>query len=172
MNIEETFKSMAGAKMNGKGNYIEPGRYIVAPRLLKLNEGYNGKAFVSEWEVCESTNPNHKIGSTVSYVVNLKRDQAMGDLKALFFALAMGRDPKLVASDDTEAHEEVVEYFKGGVSAEHAAAIGEAPGWLIGRRIALETVKVPTKPKTAGGPPGEFTVHNWSPAPAKTAAAA
>ena len=168
MDIDEMFKGMAAAQMNGKGNYMGEGRYLVRTKVLKVKEGFRGKSFILEFEILETTNAAHPVGSTGSWVVKLDKPQAYGDIKGLIFALAMGVDPKTVRSPDQDPalHQQCATFTKAALSPEAAKALGEEPDFLIGLPLRLETVKV----KTSKG--GDFTVHNWAPAEQEQAAAA
>lgn len=158
--IDAMFAGMAAAQMNGKGNYMGEGRFLVRSKLLKQKTGFRGRSVIFEFEVTESTNPAHPVGSTGSWVVKLDKPQAFGDLKALIFALAMDLDPKTVKSPELDAkvHAEAAEIMKAALDADHARKMGVAEDFLIGLPLRLETTKV----KTSKG--GDFTVHNWSPA--------
>ncbi len=177
MNIEEMFKGMAGAKLNGKGNYMGEGTYLVRSKVLKTHEGHKGKKAIFGFEIVQTSNPAHPIGSSGDYTVSLdgvtsqgvsRADYAWADLKAIIFALALAQDPKTVkdAKTDPDLHEEAAELFKAAVSEEHAKALGVAPTFLMGRLVKLEVKKGATRAKTPGGPPGEFNYHSWSPAQA------
>jgi hypothetical protein len=141
--------------------------------------------FICEFRIVESNNPAHEPGSTGSWTCKdpTAENGGAGDVKAFAMAL-MGIDPSSVKDTDELAQEQAAHFAfalmgyqeafdelnrqvdernkklpPGEPKAEHFR-----DGFQIGRRIALETTMTKTK---AGG---DFTVHNWSPAPEDKAA--
>lgn len=165
MDIEATFAGMAKAQLNGKGNYMGEGVFLVETKVIKVKDGYKGRSFIFEFEILESTNEAHAPGSTGSWVIKLDKAQAFGDIKAMIFALAMDLDPKTVKSpeQDPETHAKATQLVMAALEPDVAKKLGVEPDFLIGLPLKLETVKIKT------GKGGDFTVHNWSPAPVKDA---
>jgi len=176
MNIEEMFKGMDTAEMNGKGNYMAEGKYRVKTTALRTKEGFKGKSFILDFEIVTSNNDAHKPGTSGSWVVKLDKPQAFGDIKGLMFAIS-GVNPKTVRSpkQDPESHAQASELAKVALDPDYLTKKRkEDPKYLegleqtfaVGREIDLETVKIKTKANT------DFTVHNWTPASEENSAAA
>lgn len=159
---EDMVKRMAGAKMNGKGQKLGDGTYTVEGKLLKLKQGgHFGDSFIFEFTVLASQNPDHPVGSSRTYTVNLGKQQAFGDIKALIFAAIMGIDPSTV-QDPTPAnqalHDEATDWFKIIVDPDHAKAKGIEGN--VGEGLVV-SVDVNWR-KTQGG--HDWALHKWSPA--------
>jgi hypothetical protein len=172
MNLDEIFKDMSAGKMQGKGNYMGEGQYLVRAKVLKNHEGHHGKKFIFAFDIVESTNDAHKPGTTGDYVVTLdapkpeKRAYAWSDTKSVFFALAMKLDPKSVPAQesDPELHQACAFLWKASVdtTGKSAEDLGVKQDFLLGRLVRLTVTKRPTRGQN-GGPPGVFSYHDWAP---------
>lgn len=169
--VESAFANMDRASLNGSGQYFEEGRFLLRLKAAKGNNGYKGPCFIAEFEVLDSSNPECAVGATRSFVVKLRdNDYAMGDIKALVFALALDTDPKAAGSyeKNPELHKLAAEITKAICDDNYAKKIeGTKAGMiakeLVGCTVKLETFKKPTRPKPGQTSGGVFTVHNWSP---------
>jgi hypothetical protein len=158
LGIEDLFAGMAGADMNGKGQYMGEGLFVVTIKTFKYKEGFKGKSIIVEFSIVESNNPAHGPGTTGSWVLKMDKPQWKGDVKALVLA-ATGKDPKSVGAPaaDSETHAAAEQIAMSAISEEYAVKAGIPHDVLIGLPVRLETVKVKTQRGT------DFTVHNWSP---------
>jgi hypothetical protein len=160
---------MAGAKSMGGGQYFKgEGKFLVTTKRIFVNDGHNGKFFIAEFAVKESTSDKDPAGCTRSWAVPLEGPRAkysFGDIKNLIFALT-GQNPKEVGdpSEDPKLHQEVTQLVMAACDAEYAKKNKIDPLDLIDADVALETVAKATKPKPGQATGGTFTVHNWSPA--------
>jgi hypothetical protein len=162
VDIDAMFSGMAGAQMNGKGRKLGDGKYRVTAKSLKLKKGgYYGDSFIFEYDVARSDNEEHPVGSARSYTVNLKSNQAFGDIKAVIFALIMGRDPSSLADTKRFAaeHAEATDWFKAAIDPEAAKKMDVAENFVAGLEVDVEVQWVKTKENR------DFAVHRWSPVP-------
>jgi hypothetical protein len=163
IDIDAMFAGMAGAQMNGKGRKLGDGKYRVTAKSLKLKKGgYYGDSFIFEFDIAQSANADHPVGSGRSYTVNLKSDYAMGDMKALIFALIMGKDPGSLADIKRFAaeHAEAVEWFKAAIDPDVAKKRQLEENFVAGLQVDVE-VEWRKSEKTGK----DWALHRWSPAP-------
>lgn len=138
------FSGIEDAQISGGGIYLLDGGYLV--ELIKVFTLVSRKKedlVVVEFKILESNNPARTVGSRASWVVNLKQDAALGNLKG--FALAAGTTP---GEEPPHIDEAAIEFI---VSKENP---------LEGTKVAVQCTTITTR---AGTP---FTKHEWSPAPA------
>ncbi len=161
MDIDALFSNMASAPVFGKGAYFEAGIFKVKVKTFKVNDGFNGKAFISEFDVLESNNPNIAVGSTRSFVLLWTNKYLMADISVLVMAL-LGEDPSKGNNANDPALRALVAQFTraalGSEAAKKELGSDYQDGMFIGKEIRLEcTLKPPGK---SGKP---FTSHKWSP---------
>lgn len=137
------YGGLGDARANQGGLYMLPGVYEV--KVLKVTDMESRKGddlFIVELEIVESDNDARRPGMKPSWVVNLKQDAALGNIKG-FIAAAMGMDP----SDESVSSDEWEDAVETAVSKENP---------LAGTMMHLECVNI----KTREG--GDFTLHRWS----------
>lgn len=140
------FGGVGDARVGQGGLYFLPGIYKVKIiRFFAMESRKKEDLIIAECEILESDNPQRKVGSKPSWVVNLKQDAALGNIKG-FLAACLGIDP----SDEEAVNEQVTEDF-----CEEAVDEDENP--MGGVVVGLEAVDIKTR---AGG---DFTLHKWSP---------
>ena len=140
------FSGIESAKVGAGGVYFLAGLYKV--RIVKvttINSRKKDDLFIVEAKILESDNKDRKVGSSCSWVVNLKQDAALGNIKG-FVAAANGIDPTDEDTVNKEVTEEAVEYV----------CSDDNP--LKDVELNLECTAIKTR---AGG---DFTLHKWSPA--------
>lgn len=168
MSLDALFDSMATAEGSSSGVFFTEGVYKVALKEIDYKPaGYKGKSCIFRFTVTESNNPEHPVGATRVWICKLdkSRDEnvrTLADIKSLIFALG-GKSIRDVGSAEAnpKAHEQATKMFKAALDATFAKQEGIDPAVLFGREAKLEALKIPTKPKTPGGPPGEYTRHVW-----------
>lgn len=165
--VESMFAGMNKAEMFGKGTFMGPGKYRVRPKVVKVHEGFKGKSFIHEFEILESSNEKHAIGSSGSWVVKLgpQNANAFSDMKSFSFA-CLGIDPKTVRKpeEDPTSHAVATDTLKAQCDKDWAKKNGFEEDPLIGRELELEVILVKTQKGT------DFSRHNWSPTPEAVAA--
>lgn len=139
------FTGIEDAKISAGGVYFVEGLYIVEiVKVSTIRSRKNEDLFIVETEIQSSSAPERKVGTTCSWVVNLKQDAALGNIKA-FIAAANGIDPADTEQVKQEITEEVVEF----------ACSDDNP--LAGTKLNLECVAIKTKAQK------DFTLHKWTP---------
>lgn len=113
-------------------------------KLITMTSRKKDDLFILEAKILESDCAERKPGMTASWVVNLKQDAALGNIKG-FIAAANGIDPGDESAVNEAVTEEVCEL----------AVSEDQP--LAGEKVRLECVMI----KTREGKP--FTLHRWSP---------
>lgn len=138
------FDGIGDARPGGSNVYFLQGKYKV-----KLNKVFTYKSrkkddlFIAECEILESTSDKRPADTKASWVVNLKHEAALGNIKG-FIAAANGIDPEDEEKVNEEVTEEVVEY-------------------CVGLDNPLEDIVldlVCTDIKTRAG--NDFTLHEWT----------
>lgn len=177
MDLDSIFGNMEKASVSDKGTFYNGGLYLNELISIEYREGFKGKSCIAKFKVLESNNEEDEVGSTRTWIVKLDnartKDQAMGDIKGLIFAL-LGINPRQVGSPDKnpKAHKQAVDIFKAAIDPDFASMLKDAgtpaPS-LVGRKVALEATVVATAPSKDRPEGGKFTRHAWTPAP-KTAA--
>jgi hypothetical protein len=155
------FKNIESAKVGlggiyflankGEGHTEKEPKWIPASydlEILKITTMTSRKKddlFIVECKIIKSDCPERKAGISASWVVNLKQDAAMGNIKG-FIAAANGIDP----SDEEAVNEAVTEEVC------ELAVSNDQP--LAGNKIHLECIMIKTRENK------DFTLHRWSPA--------
>lgn len=136
------FDGIEDAQISGGGVYLLDGVYLVQLiRVFTLVSRKKEDLMVVEFTILKSNNSLRAVGSRASWVVNLKQDAALGNIKA--FAIAAGTTPdEAPPTIDSAAIEFIVSK--------------ENP--LEGTQVAVQCTTITTR---AGTP---FTKHEWSPA--------
>jgi hypothetical protein len=82
------FGKIGEAKFSEGGIYILPGVYLLEIQELKAIKTRTQKdAYVAEFKVLESTNPERLPGSTCSWMVTMDKEPAMGNIKQFLSAV-------------------------------------------------------------------------------------
>jgi len=177
--IDAMFDAMRGAKMGRKGQWLTDGQYLIKLSFLgvkkkEIGSGTNG---IVEFEVVKTSNPEHPVGSTRSWVRSMDSFSFWDNIMAIVLS-ATGFDPRQLKPEDTELRNDATTLAAAICGGEKAIAVLKAKGFdnpnelLLGKLIKVECRTVPTRgDPTKGRPPGQFTLHDWSPAPAETQAA-
>lgn len=169
MEIEDEFSAGQNADINYRSEQLPPGKYVVQITRILRKVGYQGKSYIVEYQVAESSNAEVPVESKASWVNKLdkvgdKADMTWANLKAFMFALALNVDPRKAptAKKDPELHGKALQLLRMAVYPDLCEKAGIAPDFLVGRKVRVETRKTMTK-GTPGNPPHEFTVHEWAP---------
>lgn len=153
--------AMVAAQPSGRGNYIEDGKHKLVCKLGKckrtLISGKWKESYILEFEVLESSNPTHTVGSSRAYIENPENAGWDGRMKSCVLAL-LGVDP---SSKYTPAMDEA---FADIVAAmcydEYRVAKGLPENFLAGRTVECEGAKGTSR---AGGPVTNKKWFPWSP---------
>ncbi len=135
------FDGIGKAQVNQGGNYPLPGIYpLLYVNAVKkiVSQNTQDTMVIVELDILESKVPDRAVGSSMSWIVNLKHQPALGNLKG-FLATAMSVEPDMVDSAGADY----------AVSAENP---------LKGRLMRCEAIEITTKNK--GNP---FTKCKWLP---------
>ena len=142
------FAGIKDAKATQGGLYFLEGNYKVKIcRVFSMTSRKKEDLFIVECEILESDNPNRKPGMRPSWVVNLKHDAALGNIKG-FVAAVNGIDPS-----DSEKVDELVDE-------EACEVVASKENPMEGTVMPLQCVNT----KTREG--GDFTLHKWGAAEA------
>jgi hypothetical protein len=137
-----------------RGNYFNPGRYkLRLLRCLSKQTQKSGTAFIAEFEVLESDNPAHPIGSKGTYFVKMQQQQqAFSNILEMMAAL-LGFD---ITNKDhvTQIDQQLRPQLAGLMTALETQGTA-----VLGGR---ETVSVECRIKLTQRNT-EFTLHTWSP---------
>lgn len=85
------FDDIGSAQSSQGGAYLLAGQHLFEIKALKQPPKLRaGDCFIAELKVVESTNPNHEVGQSVSWVRNVTKhkEMALGDIKAFLAAVA------------------------------------------------------------------------------------
>ena len=97
------FGKINEATYSDGGVYVLPGVYRFKIRNVLYKRTRQQKdAFIAEFEVLESTNPERPVGSTCSWMVTLDKEPALGNIKQ-FLAEAMGQPMVAITEQVVEA---------------------------------------------------------------------
>lgn len=122
-----------------------PARYKVAiKRVHTITSRKKEDLFIVEAKILESDCPDRPEGMGCSWVVNMKQDAALGNIKG-FIAAANGIDPSSEEEVDAEVTEEVCETVVSNANP------------LEGTEVGLECVMIKTREDK------DFTLHRWYP---------
>lgn len=98
------FGKIGEAKYSEGGNYLKPGVYRLKTNACKYIKTRTAKdAFVVEFEVLASNNPDCSVGSLVSWMVTLDKEPALGNIKQ--FAMSV------LACDEDKITEQAIEFM-------------------------------------------------------------
>lgn len=137
-----------------RGNYFNPGRYkLRLLRCLSKQTQKSGIAFIAEFEVLESDNPAHPIGSKGTFFVKMQQQQqAFSNILEMMAAL-LGFD-----ITNKEHVAQIDQQLRPQLAALMTALETQGVAVLNGREtISVETRKKLTQRNT------EFTLHTWAP---------
>jgi hypothetical protein len=139
------FRGVEDAQVGGGGIYFLPGLYEVEiEKVFTMRSRKDDDLFIVETKILKSDNPERKVGTSCSWVVNLKQDAALGNIKA-FIGAANG----IEGTEKERLNEEITEAVCEFVCGE------DNP--LAGVRLGLQCTNILTKAKK------DFTKHWWSP---------
>lgn len=148
------FSQIGTAPIFERGNYFNPGRYKL--RLLKClskQTQKSGVAFIAEFEVLESDNPAHQIGSKGTFFVKMQQQQqAFSNILEMIVAL-LGFDIK-----NKEHVTQIDQQLRPQLPGLMTALETQGTVVLGGR----DTVSVECRIKLTQRNT-EFTLHAWSP---------
>lgn len=147
------FDGIGQAQIGVGGVYFEPGEYeveVVEVKAIMSRKREN--LYIVAARILQSSNPDRPIGVKASWIVNMKQDAALGDIKG-FLAACNGAD----ASNEDEVARVLRDEQGNDLTEAMAEYSVHEDQPLAGVRLHLITFQRPTK---AGG---MFTIHNWSP---------
>jgi hypothetical protein len=102
-NMASLFSNIEKAEFFANGKYVTPGLHLA--EIVKVKSGVTRLKkpfYVVEMKVVESSNEKeHPIGTTMSWMVMLDNDAALGNIKH-FLSVAAGKDIKDVTEADGE----------------------------------------------------------------------
>ena len=83
------FDGLDSARTFDQGNYFEQGKYLLKIKKCLIKDTFqSGQAFIVEFEVVTSDNPNHKVGSTGSWVQKMTpKEISLPAIKSFIFAV-------------------------------------------------------------------------------------
>ena len=167
-NLEEMFSAMNTAKGSTGGTFFDEGVYLVELKDIEYRDGYKGKSCHFHFTVLESNN-GVSPKSTRVWILKLDKskdenERTMADIKGLIFAL-LGTSLKEVGSPEKNpgTHQQATAMFLAAIDETYAKKNSLDGKALIGERANLEVHKTLTKKG------GEYSRHNFSPAPATAA---
>jgi hypothetical protein len=129
------FGGIKDAKYSEGGIYVLPGVYLFEIQALKAIRTRTQKdAFVAEFKVLESTNPERLPNSLCSWMVTFDKEPAMGNVKQ-FLASVLG-------VKDDQIDESVAEY---AVNLVDDAATNRVANPCKGRKVRCSAVNITTK---------------------------
>ena len=137
-----------------RGNYFNPGRYkLRLLRCLSKQTQKSGVAFIAEFEVLESDNPAHPIGSKGTFFVKMtQQQQAFSNIKEMMAAV-LGFD-----ISNPEHMKQIEQQLSPQLPALMTALETQGTVVLGGKEtVAVECRVKMTQRNT------EFTLHVWAP---------
>ena len=148
------WSQIGAAPIFERGNYFNPGRYkLRLLRCLSKQTQKSGVAFIAEFEVLESDNPAHPIGSKGTFFVKMiQQQQAFSNILEMVAAL--------VGFDITNPQhvEQINRDLRPQLPGLMTALETQGTGVLGGHEtISVECRIIITKANK------EFTLHVWSP---------
>jgi len=148
------WSQIGNAPIFERGNYFSPGRYkLRLLRCLSKQTQKSGVAFISEFEVLESDNPVHPIGSKGTFFVKMANpQQGFSNIKEMVVAI-LGFD---ISNPE---HLRQIERDLSPQLANLMTALETQGTAVLGGRdtVSVECRIIQTK---AGN---DFTLHVWSP---------
>ena len=156
--IDELRAAMKAAQPSGRSAYVEEGKHLLEVKILSckhsLVEGKQKEAWIAEFNVIESTNPSHVVGTTRAYIEVPENQGWLGRFKSCLLAL-LGVDPSGVVSP--EAEKSIGDIFVALRYDEERIKLGLPENFMAGRRVVCEGSKGLSR---KGGP---VTNKLWSP---------
>ncbi len=151
------WNQIGSAPIFERGNYFNAGRYkLHLIRCLSKETNKSGTAFIAEFEVMESDNPAHQIGSKGTFFVKMasQQDRQIGFSNILeMMAALLGFDIKNAAHVS-----QIDQQVKPQLPAMMYALETQGTGVLQGREYVSVECRV-----TLTRNQREFTLHSWSP---------
>lgn len=137
-----------------RGNYFNPGRYkLRLLRCLSKQTQKSGMAFIAEFEVLESDNPAHPIGSKGTYFVKMANQQQAFSNVLEMMAAILGFD-----ISNPEHINQINAQLRPQLAGLMTALETQGTAVLGGREVvSVECRIILTKSNT------EFTLHVWAP---------
>ncbi len=145
--------------------------YTLKVRRCIAKRSRNSKdLFIAECEVLASDNTEHVVGCKRTWIQDMGNDSGPGALKG-FVVACMGIDHR---SADGKAQIKALEDKFEDIITEalEDASDPACKNGFADTVIKVEVREIETKPKTAGGAPGKFNLHTFSPAPQPASKAA
>lgn len=100
------FSGISEAKYSEGGNYIKPGVFrLKVSKCIGKKLRTNKQAFIVEFNVIESDNAEHRVGSEVTWMVTMDKEPALGNIRQFIAAV--------MEVDIEEVNEEVAELVVG-----------------------------------------------------------
>ncbi len=165
VDIDQIFKGQAEADVFGRGNYMQPGVYVVETKNLFVKNGFKGNSFIAEFTIIESSNPAHAPGTTGSWVLKFAWPATLGHITKFVMA-CLGVEPTKENLDNPKIRKQVEVVTRASCGSDTARAeLGAKyqPGMLNGIRLQLECSLQKTNPKPGKPEGGDFTSYSWSP---------
>ena len=162
--IDKLFGGMAKAEIFGRGNYMSEGLYVVQTKNIFVKDGYKGQSFIAEFEILESNNEKHAVGSSGSWVLKFKWPATFGHITRFVMALLGYADTK-ANQDDPEIRKQcelVARAVCGSEVARKELGAEYEEGMLTGIKLKLECVMQKTAPGPGKPLGGDFTAYTWS----------
>ncbi len=146
------WSGLKDAQTFDRGTYLKPGAYTLKiVNCLTKQTQKSGEGFIVEFEVLESSCPDHPVGSKASWFQSLKNVQvAFGAIKE-FLAAVYGY-PLNTAPGKAKFEAEMSPNIEA-----YAAAASDGRNHLAGQIVKVQTEQVKTQKQT------DFTRHTWIP---------
>ena len=151
------WSGLKDAQTFDRGTYLNPGDYTLKiVNCLTKQTQKSGEGFIVEFEVLESTNPLHAVGSKCTWFQGLKNVQvSLGAIKE-FLAAVYGyplNRPEYKARFEAEMNPQLEAI---------AAAASDGRNILAGQIVKVNTTMVTTQQNKP------FTRHTWTPYQVRT----
>lgn len=137
-----------------RGNYFNPGRYkLRLLRCLSKQTQKSGIAFIAEFEVLESDNPAHPIGSKGTYFVKMAQQQQAFSNILEMMAAVLGFD-----ITNKEHVTQIDQQLRPQLAGLMTALETQGTAVLGGRETTSVECRIKLTQRNT-----EFTLHTWSP---------
>lgn len=168
-NIDQLFAGMQDAKVFGHGNFMQAGSYKVRIKTVKAQPSAKVRGetfFVCEFEIVESSNLNHGLGTVGTWLPKFSQQSTFGNIKELMFAI-LGMHGANVPDSDKSSHELATalaaaacgsDNWKSVLKAKHN--IDDVAELVDGAEVLLTCAQIKTRANT------DFTRYQWAPVPA------
>ncbi len=141
--IEELRASMRSAQVFGKGQYFEPGLYLLEVKNLfykkSLFQGTSKENIIAEFTVLESSNKDIAVGSTRSEVFTFSKAGWLGRFKAMLTAI--------LDAQDQGSEDNVADVYAALMYDAERERLGYPENWLAGWKVRGEGIMIETKEK-------------------------